>query len=319
MAKNKVQFQKGYSFVEFFQDYGTEEQCVRALYQWRWPTGFVCPNCHSTRHCELKCRELYQCNCCRQQTSITSGTIFANTKLPLTKWLLAMHLLGQSKNGQSALSLKRALGVSYNTAWSMKHKIMQVMKERDDSKPLEGIIQLDDVYIGGEQPGGKRGRGAGKKTPVVAAVAVNAEGHPVTMNMQVVAGFQLKEIARWATQHVVPGSTVVSDGLWCFSAVTEAGCKHVSIVTGGGPKSVTMKEFTWVNTMIGNVKNAITGTYHSIGGKHGHKHLPRYLAEFSYRFNRRFRLDSMLPRLAHVALRTPPMPYRLLKLAEAYG
>lgn len=317
MAKNQVQFQKGYSLPEFFQEYGAEDQCNQALFGWRWPRGFICPNCHSTRYCELKCRKLYQCIGCHQQTSLTSGTIFESTKLPLTKWFLAMHLLTQSKNGLSALALKREIGVSYNTAWSIKHKLMQVMKERDDSKPLEGIIQLDDVYIGGELSGGKRGRGSENKSPIVAAVSCNELGHPLRMNLNRVDGFKSKEIARWAKRHVAPGSTVISDGLACFSAVTAAGCEHHSIVTGGGPESVTKEEFTWVNTMIGNVKNALTGTYHSVGGKH--KHLPRYLAEFCYRFNRRIKLQDMLPRLAYVAVRTPPMPYRLLKLAEAHG
>lgn len=317
MAKNQVQFQAGYSLPEFFQEYGTVEQCEQALFSWRWPNGFICPNCHSTHYCELKCRKLYQCQSCRQQTSVTSGTIFAGTKLPLNQWFLAMHLLTQSKNGLSALALKRDVGVSYNTAWSMKHKIMQVMKERDDSQPLEGIIQLDDAYLGGERSGGKPGRGSENKTSFVAAIACNEAGHPLRMNMNVVEGFKSKEIARWARQHVAPGSVVISDGLACFSAVTVVAGEHRSIVTGGGPKSVTKEEFTWVNTMIGNVKNAITGTYHSVGGNH--KHLPRYLAEFCYRFNRRFNLANLLPRLAYVAARTPPMPYRLLKLAEAYG
>ena len=90
----------------------------------------------------------------------------------------------------------RQLGVSYNTAWSIKQKIMQVMKERDDDKPLSGMIQLDDVYWGGEQHGGSRGRGSENKTPFVAAVATNAEGHPISMNMNVVEGFQLTEISR---------------------------------------------------------------------------------------------------------------------------
>ena len=317
MPKNTVQFQKGYSLPEFFHDYGTEEQCEQALVRWRWPDGFVCPNCHSTRYCKLKCRKLYQCHTCRQQTSLTAGTIFAGTKLPLFKWFLAMHLLTQSKNGLSALALKRDIGVSYNTAWMMKQKIMQVMKERDDSKPLQGTIQLDDVYIGGELVGGKPGRGSENKTPIVAAVACNDEGHPISMNLNVVKGFQSKEIARWAQRHVAPGSTVISDGLACFSAVTVVRCEHECIVTGGGPKSVTKEEFAWVNTMIGNVKNAITGTYHSVGGNH--KHLPRYLAEFCYRFNRRFSLENLLVRLTSVAIRTPPMPYRLLTLAEAHG
>jgi hypothetical protein len=246
---------------------------------------------------------------------LISGTIFEQTKLPLTIWFLAIHLLTQAKTGLSALSLKRQIGVSYNTAWSMKQKIMQVMKERDDREPLSGTIQLDDVYWGGERRGGKRGRGSANKVPFVAAVSLNEKGHPIAMNMNVVKGFRLTEIARWARQHLSPGSMVISDGLPCFSAVLQAGCHHYSIVTGGGPQSVTKEEFAWVNTIIGNVKKAINGTYHAINPKH----LPRYLAEFCYRYNRRFQLEDMLPRLAYVAVRTPPMPGRLLKLAEANG
>ena len=315
MKKNKVQFQKGYSLLELFNDYGTEEQCTQALFQWKWPSGFVCPECGSKRFCTLKTRKVYQCNRCHHQTSLTSGSIFANTNLPLTKWFLAIHLITQSKTGLSALEMKRQVGVSYNTAWSMKQKIMQVMKERDDNKPLSGVIQLDDVYWGGEQHGGLRGRGSKNKTPFVAAVSINEEGHPVAMNMNVVKGFRLTEISKWARQHLQAESFVVSDGLACFSAVKDAGCEHYSIVTGGGPESVTKEEFTWVNTMIGNVKNAITGTYHAIDSKH----LPRYLAEFCYRFNRRFHLEDMLPRFVYVAIRTPPMPGRFLSMAESYG
>ena len=133
MCKNKIQFQSGYSLVELFRDYGTEEQCAEALFNLRWPDGFQCPDCGCDRYCVIKTRRLYQCNQCHRQTSLTSGTIFEQTKLPLTTWFLAIHLITQAKTGLSALSLKRQLGVSYNTAWSMKHKIMQVMKERDDS------------------------------------------------------------------------------------------------------------------------------------------------------------------------------------------
>lgn len=315
MPKNKVQFQAGYSLLDVFKNYGTEDQCANALFQWRWPDGIRCPCCGSASHSALKTRKLYQCSACHHQTSLISGTIFEQTKLPLTIWFLAIHLVTQAKTGLSALALKRQIGVSYNTAWSMKQKIMQVMKERDDRKPLSGTIQLDDVYWGGERRGGKRGRGSDNKVPFVAAVSLNKEGHPIAMNMNVVKGFRLTEISRWAKQHLSPGSMVISDGLPCFSGVTEAGCSHCSIVTGGGPQSVTKEEFTWVNTMIGNVKKAINGTYHAISPKH----LPRYLAEFCYRYNRRFNLEDMLPRFAYVAVRTPPMPGRLLKLAEAYG
>lgn len=315
MSKNKVQFQTGYSLPELFHDYGTEEQCRQALFDWKWPDGFVCPECGSMSFCGLKTRKVYQCNHCHHQTSVTSGTIFDSTNLPLTQWFLGIHLITQSKTGMSALELKRQIKVSYNTAWSMKQKIMQVMKERDDSKRLSGTIQLDDVYWGGERHGGSRGRGSENKIPFVAAISTNEEGHPVAMNMNRVKGFQLTEISRWAQKHLKPGSLVVSDGLACFSAVIDADCLHKPLVTGGGHQSVTKKEFTWVNTMIGNVKNAITGTYHAVKPQH----LPRYLAEFCYRFNRRFQLEDMLPRFAYVAVRTPPMPNRLLKMAEDYG
>jgi len=147
----------------------------------------------------------------------------------------------------------------------------------------------------------------------VAAAALDGNGHPVAMNMNVAEGFRPAEIARWAKQHLKPGSLACSDGLACFSAVTSAGCDHYSIVTGGGPHSVSRDEFAWVNTMTGNVKRAINGICHAINPK------PRYLAGFCYRFNRRFQLGDMLPRFAFAAARTPPMPGRLLKLAETYG
>ena len=315
MPKNSIQFQKGYSLTELFRDYGTEEQCEKALFDWRWPTGFCCPACQQSSYCVLEKRHLYQCNRCHHQTSVTSGTLFNSTKVPLTTWFLAIYLVTQAKTGISALALMREIGVSYNTAWLMKHKIMQTMKERDDSQELTGTIQLDDVYWGGERHGGKRGRGSENKTPFVAAVSLDAEHHPNRMNLNVVDGFNLAEIERWAKKHLSPTSHVISDGLPCFSAVKTAGCRHTAIVTGGGFESVAIAEFKWVNTMIGNVKNAIKGTYHSVSKKH----LPRYLAEFSYRFNRRFQLENMLARFIYVSLRTHAIPLRILKLAEDYG
>ena len=313
--KNKVQFQPGYSLIDFMKDYGTLEQCRKQLFLWRWPNGFHCSKCGCDKYCTLTKRIIYQCNKCHHQTSLTSGTIFEATKLDLTIWFLAIYLITQAKTGISALSLHRQLGVSYNTAWSMKQKIMQVMKERDDRKVLTGTIQLDDAYWGGERHGGKRGRGSADKTPFVTAVSINEEGHPIAMNMNVVTGFRKRDIASWAKNHLCADCQVVSDGLSCFTAVTEAGCKHNSIITGSGPESMSIEAFTWVNTMIGNIKNALVGTYHAIN----HKHLPRYLAEFCYRFNRRFELDNLMDRLGYVAVRTPPMPMRLLIMAELHG
>ena len=143
----------------------------------------TCPRCGHGRHATLERRALLQCNRCKHQVSLTAGTIFHATKLPLVTWFQAIYHLSQSKGGVSSIELGRRLGVRQPTAWLMKHKLMQVMKERDDSQPLAGVIQLDDAYWGGERRGGKRGRGAANKSPFVAAVATNEEGHPIAMRL----------------------------------------------------------------------------------------------------------------------------------------
>ena len=289
MARNPVQFQKGISLNEFLSLYGTEDQCFDALYRWRWPNGFLCPHCGHDRCCQLSSRKLQQCNRCHRQTSITAGTIFDSTKLPLTVWFQAIYLMTQDKKGVSAMKLHRHLGISYNAAWRMRHKLMQVMMERDREHPLGGWIELDDAYLGGERSGGKRGRGAPGKTPFVAAVETNAQGHPLRMKLTVVEGFRLTEIAAWAQLHLGTGTRVVSDGLACFHGVTAAGCVHEPVVVGSGRAAVERPEFRWVNTILGNIKNALRGTYHAIRPKYAQ----RYLSEFEYRFNRRFDLPDM--------------------------
>ena len=208
------------------------------------------------------------------------------------------------------MKLHRHLGVSCNAAWRMRHKLMQVMMERDRHFPLTGRVELDDACLGGERSGGKRGRGVPGKTPLVAAVETNGEGHPLRIKLTVVEGFRTTDIAAWAQHHLGAGTEVVSDGLACFHGVTAAGCAHEKVVVGSGRASVQRPEFRWVNTILGNIKSALRGTCHAIRPKYAQ----RYLSEFEYRFNRRFDLPDIIPRLVYVALRTPPMPERLLKL-----
>jgi transposase-like protein len=312
MAKNKVQFQRGLSLGSFLTEYGEEQQCHEALFRLRWPKGFICPECGYTGYCLIQSRKVYQCHRCRRQVSVISGTIFASTKLALKTWFLAIYLITQAKDGISSLNLARTLGISADAALRMKHKIQQTMKERDDARPLSGEIQLDDAYWGGKKRDGKRGRGASGKTPLVAAVSFNEDGHPIAMRLSAIAGFTKSEIGQWSRKHLAPRSRVISDGLGCFPAVQASDCNHEAFITGSGSRYRGAEVFKWVNTILGNVKNSIHGTYHAIS----EEHLPRYLAEFCYRFNRRFKLDELIPRFAYVAVRTPPMPQRLLKLAE---
>jgi hypothetical protein len=204
--------------------------------------------------------------------------------------------------------------VSYNTAWLLKHKLMQAMRERDDGRPLRGAIQIDDAYWGGQQRGNKRGRGAPGKTPFVAAVACSVEGRPQRMRMTPLKGFGQASMRGWAERHLAPECAVVSDGLQCFTVLSEQCRRHQAVLTGGGPASVEIPEFRWINTLLGNVKTALHGTYHAVRSQH----LGRYLGAFSYRFNRRFELDQMIERLAYVACRTAPLPYRFATMAEVH-
>jgi len=173
MAMNRIQFQPGLSLPQFMRSFGTEVQCEEAVKLARWPQGFICPRCHGSAHYVVGhgARKLFQCNACRHQASLTSGTLFANTKLPLTTWFLAIYLISQAKTGLSSLALMRQLGVSYPTAWLMHQKITAAMAERDGVHRLEGTVQLDDAYLGGERTGGKVGRGSENKVPFVAAVS----------------------------------------------------------------------------------------------------------------------------------------------------
>lgn len=313
MKKNKIQFQKGISIEEFMSKYGSDEKCHAELFKLRWPTGFVCPKCSNKTYCELKRHHLFQCNECHTQTSVTSGTIFHATKAGLKTWFLSIYLLTQSKNGISSLELKRHLGVAYDTAWSIRQKLMQVMLERDNDKQLFGNIKIDDAYLGGELIGGKRGRGSENKTPFLTALEEDKESKPLEIKLNKVNGFRKVEVEHWCKHHLEPSSVVVSDGLRCFSGIEDAGLRHeVEIVGSGRSKSDKESVFNWLNIVLGNVKTALRGTYHAISDKH----VPRYLAEFEYRFNRRFKLEDMIPRLTYIALRTPPMPMKLLTMAE---
>lgn len=197
----------------------------------------------------------------------------------------------------------------------MKHKLMQTMKESDDRRKLSYIVQLDDAYWGGKGKGGKRGRGAANKVPFVAAISMNKNYEPIHMRMTVVKGFRKDEIEVWAKKHLEPKTLASSDGLSCFEALPNSNIYHDKIVKDGSDnlEEIQSRYFSWVDTMIGNVKNSLRGTYHAISKKH----LPRYLGEFCFRFNHRFKLEGVLNKLLGASMKTPPMPYRLLKLAES--
>lgn len=317
MTCSAIQFQIGLSLRQFLRLYGTEEQCEAALEKARWPDGFRCPRCGGHEHGLVYGRRLkhYQCRTCGHQATLTAGTIMQATKLPLTTWFQAFYLIGQAKTGISFLELSRHLGVNYDTAWLLHNKILRAMSDRDDAYVLRGKIQIDDAYLGGERPGGKAGRGSENKIPIVAAVSVNEAGRPVHAKITPVAGFSSEAIATWARDHLAPGSAVLSDGLACFRSVTAAGCSQEVIVTGGRHPN-DLPQFRWINTVLGNLKTSLNGTFHAFNFD---KYARRYLGGHCFRFNRRFSLAEMTERIANAVCCCKPCTERNLRVAEVYG
>jgi transposase-like protein len=317
MAMNRIQFQPGLSMPDFFAQFGTEAQCEAALLATRWPQGFRCPRCAGAAHSVIGTgkRSLFQCSACRHQTSLIAGTVLQGTKLPLRIWFLAIYLISQAKTGLSALALKRQLGVSYPTAWLIQHKLMHAMAAREECYVLDGHVQIDDAYLGGERRGGKVGRGSENKVPFVIAVSLNDDGHPLRTKLTPVSGFSQEAIEQWAAAHLAGACTVVaSDGLACFRSVKAIGCGHQPIIVRGRKPS-EIPELKWVNTVLGNLKTSLSGAYHGFAFR---KYAARYLGAFAYRFNRRFDLSTLHERLVIAAVHCAPQPQRRIRVAEVH-
>ena len=302
MAMNRVQFQPGLSMHRFLELYGTQEKCGAAVSGWRWPKGYVCSSCgqaDASFSSFRRGRLLYrQCSTCHFQCSVIAGTIFEATKLPLTVWFLAMHLLTQAKTNMSMLELSRQLGVSYPSAWLMQHIVMQVMRLREDSRQLSGRVELDDGYLGGQRSGGKADRGSENKIPFVTAVQTTESGEAALVCLGQVL-FTNEAMTVFVDKCLVRPLTVVSDGLACFTFTAKAGV-HERIVVSAGDPCAAYARFNAVSIVQSNLRTAISGAHHSFKFA---KYTHLYLAEFQYRFNRRFDMQAIFARLARVACR----------------
>lgn len=312
---NGIQFQKGLSLPDFMAKYGTEQQSEAAFIHARWPHGFRCPRCQHAQAYEFQHgrHRYWQCRACQHQTSLRAGTLMEQSQLSFRKWMLAIYLVTQSKTEIAALALRRQLGVSWKAAWLLKHKLMEAMRQREAAQQLHGEVRIDDAYLGGERTGGKVGRGSENKVPFVAAVELH-EGRPQRVRFDVVSGFSYAGLIPWAQQALAADCHVISDGLPGFAVLSQLGYQHEVVIAPKGKVGTEIEPFKWLNVLLGNLKTALSGTYHAFKfAKYGQ----RYLAEVQYRFNRRVDLKAMVPRLAFAVMHTTPHPkWRLSCLPE---
>jgi hypothetical protein len=172
-------------------------------------------------------------------------------------------------------------------------------------------VQLDDAYLGGDLSGGTAGRGSQNKVPFVAAVSLNAQGHPQYVKLTPVAGFTREAIGQWRATHLQPGTVVLSDGLHCFVGVVDGRCDHVHIVIRQR-KPREVPEFAWINTILGNLKTTLAGAHRAF------KYAEQYLGAFAYRFSRRFDLKRLVTRLVAAASLCQPRCERVIRQAEVH-
>ena len=265
--------------------FATDADCLDYLEWLRWPEGFVCPTCRSAGGWRLADGR-NRCGSCRRSTSPTAGTIFDRTRTPLTVWFAAVWLFATQKDGMSALSLQRELEIgSYQTAWAMLHRLRSVLV-RPGRERLAGRVEVDETFIGGEEPGLRGGRQRGKKILVGVAVEVHEPKGYGRCRMQVVADASSESLHPFIIANVEPGATVVTDAWQGYAGIETHGygrerrSQRAARLRGENPYGL----LPGVHRVSALAKRWLLGTHQ---GSVDETHLQAYLDEFVFRFNRR--------------------------------
>jgi len=297
-------------FLEVFKD---EAACCNYLFEMRWSEGFVCPKCGMTTKCWFTARNTIRCSDCEHQTSLTAGTIFQDTKKPLLLWFHIIWWVVAQKTGVSASNMKDFMGFgSYETVWTWLHKLRRAMV-RPGRDMLSGVVEVDETYIGGNESGsGKQGRGAETKTLVI--VATECIGKQIgRVRFRCIESAEAENLIPFIHDNVTQGSTVITDGWSGYKPLPlkqegqEGGYIHeVKTISGSGNQAHEL--LPHVHLVDSLLKRWLMGTHQ---GKVSPKHLPYYLDEFAFRFNRKLSTyrGKLFYRLIQQAVETEPMPY----------
>ncbi len=269
--------------------YTNEDKAREHLEALRWPQGPFCPHCGSFDGKRLEGKKhragLVQCNDCRQQFTVTVGTVYERSKVPLHKWLLVNHLLCSSKKGMSAHQIHRMIGVTYKTAWFMCHRIREAMKQ--DGGPMGGpnsVVEVDETFVGGKA----KNRAFRTPAPKKAVVAlVEREGHVRSFH---VANVTAKTLRPLIVTNVDRASHLCTDESTVYTRVGREFAGHSTVVHSAG-EYVRTGGFTHSNTaenFFSIFKRGVIGTYHHMS----EAHLARYTAEFDFRYNTKGDTDA---------------------------
>lgn len=288
-------------FVTMFPD---DDTCATYLERLRWPSGFLCPACNESSASPWRhTRGRLVCPVCRHQTTVTTGTILDKTRTPLTTWFEAAWHIATPKNGMSAKTLERTLGVSYRTGWMIlqRYRVAMVRTEREC---LSGEVEVDETLIGGIDHGGKPGRGA-KKCVVVIAVEVEQPKGFGKLRMRYVPDASGESLLPFVCDVITRGSTVMTDGWSGYNGLSDHGYTHQRTVlsASGDPAHVALPGVHRVASLL---KRWILGTHQ---GSVESVHIQSYLEEYTFRFNRRTSRSRglLFRRLLEQAVATKPL------------
>jgi hypothetical protein len=291
--------------LEFERRFATDQACRQYLVKLRWPQGFVCPRCGGRQGWATR-RDLWVCTGCQHQTSATAGTIFQDTRQPLTLWFRAMWWLTTQKNGASALGLQRELGLkTYWTAWTWLHKLRRAMV-RPGRDRLRGRVELDETYVGGTEAG-VVGRLTHDKALVL--VAAQEDGRGIgRIRLQRVPELTKATGRGFVEGAVAPGSVLRTDGLSVYQGRAGYGHEVVVIKRQAAPASTVLPRVHRVASLL---KRWLLGTH---PGAVRAEHLDYDLDEFTFRFNRRRSASrgKLFYRLVQQAVQVGPAPYAVL-------
>jgi len=261
-------------FRAWFPDEGA---CRSYLERLRWPAGPRCPRCARAPVWRLS-PPFFRCGQCGYDFTVTVGTLWADTHVPLSLWFEAMWHVVEQKNGASALGVKRILGVSYPTAWRCLHKLRRAMV-RPGRDRLAGMVEVDEVYIGGERPG-KRGRGAAGKA-LVLIVAQVEQDHIGRIRLARIADASAAVLGSAVAECVEPGAQVLTDGWEGYGRLAASGYHHEVVRAAAVVGANLLPRAHRVASLL---QRWLLGTHQ---GAVAHSHLDYYLDEFTFRFNRR--------------------------------
>lgn len=268
------------TLLEMEQRFSSEQACREYLTKLRWPAGFVCPACQCKTGWVDR-RHRWTCQACRRQFTVTAGTIFEGTHLPLQLWFRAAWLLTSQKSGASALGLQRVLGLgSYETAWSWLHKLRRAMV-RPGRDRLRDVVEVDETFIGGVS-GGTGRDGIGK---ALVAIAAEEDGPGIgRIRLARIPDASSPSLHGFVQQSIAPGSTVHTDGWAPYQGLENLGYAHTITRLKGQGKEAAVELLPRVHRVASLLKRWLLGTHQ---GAVGPTHLDYYLDEFTFRFNRR--------------------------------